>query len=381
MSGSFTREHAAPSGPRVVVLTDIATPYVVAVLNALAQICDLIVLFEAASGSRGQDWRLDHVVRFRYQVLGGRAIRRGSPDATDWYPTPRTLRAIARIRPQAVISGGFSFPSLYAAAYCAVTRTGLVIQSDGTRRSEAGFGLAQRLSRALLSRLARGALANSEAAAERFIELGFPPACVFRAPHATDMEPYWTVARSRCYERRDALRLLTVGRLIERKGVDRLLQAVQEARSRGAEIRLTIVGTGPEESALRTLAAKLGLADVRWRGFADQGELPALYREADAFAFPTLWDPFGIVLLEAAATGLPVVASPHAGATAELIRDDVSGVIVDPDDVPGMANALVRLAADPAARERMGRAAHAATLSRTAAAAAGGYLEAARAVM
>ena len=75
-----------------------------------------------------------------------------------------------------------------------------------------------------------------------------------------------------------------------------------------------VVGSGPEEAALRALTADLGLVEaVEFLGFVDQPGLPAVYEAADAFAFPTLDDPFGVVLLEAAASGLPLVASPFGG--------------------------------------------------------------------
>jgi glycosyltransferase involved in cell wall biosynthesis len=137
------------------------------------------------------------------------------------------------------------------------------------------------------------------------------------------------------------------------------------------------VGSGPEEPRLRELAADLGLGtDVEFRGFVDQPELAAVYAEADIFAFPTLDDPFGIVVLEAAAAGLPVVASPFGGATLDLIEDGHNGFVIDPNDIVGWACALTRLADDPSLRQRLGSRAHQVTLTRTSAHAAEGYVEA-----
>ena len=107
----------------------------------------------------------------------------------------------------------------------------------------------------------------------------------------------------------------------------------------GADIRLIMAGVGPEETRLRSLAGALGIS-VTWRGFVDQPDLPRLYAEADAFAFPTLDDPFGVVLIEAAAAGLPLVASPFGGATEDLVRDGVNGFVIDPtaDDGHGRSD-------------------------------------------
>jgi glycosyltransferase involved in cell wall biosynthesis len=348
-----------------------------AVLGCLSDRCDLTVLFCARSGTRGLAWDLS-AMPFRHRVVGGLALHRRWIDATDLYPSPRILAALVRSRPDVIVSGGFSFPSLYAAGYGRVARVGLVVHSDGTASSEAGIGRGQRITRRILARASQAAAGNSARAVERFVELGWASDRVFLAPHSTNVEPFHAVARSSPYGTDTSLDVLHVGRLIPRKGIDRLLDAAHEARGKGADVRLTIVGSGPEEARLRAQAERLDVP-VAWHGFVDQQGLPAHYAAAGAFAFPTLDDPFGIVLLEAAASGLPLVASPHGGATHDLVREGETGFIVDPDDVAAHARALVALAGDPALRERMGCAAHAVTRNRTPQATADAYLRAAEA--
>jgi glycosyltransferase involved in cell wall biosynthesis len=368
------------SGLRVTFLTDIPTPYMLAVLGTLARHCELTAIFCARSGTRAMGWHVPASLPFRYRIAGGFAIRRRTTDNTDIYVSPRILAAVARSRPDVVISGGFSAPSVYAALYCAMSRAGLVIHSDGTSTSEAGYGFGRMTTRRLLARLATAAAGNSELACRRFVELGWPADRVFRAPHSTNVAPLHAVARTRRYRREPGLRLLTVGRLIPRKGIDRLLHAVAAARSSGAEVELIVVGAGPDEGDLRRRAANMAVP-VDWRGFVDQPELPSIYGEADAFAFPTLGDPFGIVLLEAAASGLPVVASPRAGATWDLVEDGRTGFVVDPDDIARHGATLARLAGEPGLRETLGRNAYRATADRTPEATARGYLAAAVATL
>jgi glycosyltransferase involved in cell wall biosynthesis len=349
-----------------------------AVFEALAERADLTVLFCSVSGTRAMPWSTTQL-NFEHRVVGGRAIRRSTPDAADIYPSPRVLRALAETRCEVIISGGFSFPSLYAAGYRHLGRRRLLIHSDGTARSEASIGRGQRLTRMLLSRFADGAIGNSKQAVQRFVDLGFAP--VFEAPHSTVMAPFIAVARRRVYGASRQLRLITAGRLIPRKGVDRLLRAVALAREQGAAVKLTVVGAGEEDTRLRLLAAELGLEDVAWIGFVQQQELPALFAQADAFAFPTLDDPFGIVLLEAAASGMALLASPHGGATGDLLACAETGLVVDPDDTDAFAAGVAQLAGDPSMRERMGRAALAVAELRTPAHTADAYLSAARAVL
>lgn len=122
-------------------------------------------------------------------------------------------------------------------------------------------------------------------------------------------------------------------------------------------VKLLAVGRG-DKSYYRALAAKLGVADrLTLRDPIRQVE--TVFQAADAFAFPTLYEPFGMVITEALACGLPVITTGGAGA-AELIRPGVNGFLVtDPHDVPALACRLRRLADDPPQRQALGQAARA----------------------
>jgi len=295
---------------RVALVTDIPTPYMLEVLKALGSLVDLAVVFCSRTGSRGMPWEAGEELPFEHQVIDGLTVRSDAPDRPDYYLSPRVLRALASSRAEAVISFGFSIPTAYAAAYCRRRRAPLIIYSDGTSEYESGLGRHQLVARAVLLRAASACVALSKPAAARFVELGVRPERIFLAPHSSTLDRLWRIAEEREYERGDQVTVLTAGRLVPHKGVDKLLAAVAEARTRHPAIRLVVVGTGPEEERLRKLAAELDL-DAEFAGFVDHAEMPTRYAEADVFAFPTLDDPFGIVLLEAAAAGRGCRWSPR----------------------------------------------------------------------
>jgi glycosyltransferase involved in cell wall biosynthesis len=370
--------------PQVVFITDIVTPYMVAVLEALAKRVHLTAVFCARAGSRGAGWAFDEPFPFRFRLLDGPAVRLRGRDAADIYPNPKILRVLIAERPAAVISGAFSLPTILAAAYARLTGARLIIHSDGTAYSERGLGWGQLLARHALLREATACVGNSQPAVQRFVGLGALPDRVFHAPHTTNIAPLHAVARKRFAspdpDARTAV-VLHVGRLIPRKGITRLLQAMARATPH-ASLRLVLVGDGSDGPRLRRLAQELGITrDVEFRGFVDQPALPEVYAEADIFAFPTLSDPFGIALLEAAGAGLPLVASPFGGATLELIEDGRNGFIREPDDIVGWSDALVALARDPHLRRMLGTRAHEATLDRTPDAAAARYADAVHAAL
>jgi glycosyltransferase involved in cell wall biosynthesis len=153
-----------------------------------------------------------------------------------------------------------------------------------------------------------------------------------------------------------ALRVLVVGRLVSGKGYSLLLEALADVVARGRDVTLEIVGEGPAGEALRARAAELGVEErVRWLGAVGQDEIRRHYEEADAFCLPSFAEGVPVVLMEAMAMQLPVVATRIAGIP-ELIEDGVSGLLVAPARAGELAEALDRLAASPELRSDLGRA-------------------------
>lgn len=151
--------------------------------------------------------------------------------------------------------------------------------------------------------------------------------------------------------------ILSVARQYRRKNTASLLRAVGRLRPTWPDVRLRIVGEGPELDNLRDLSDQLRLGDsVRFVGSVDG--LEALQREyatADVFCLPSLQEGFGIVFLEAMAAGLPIVAA-RAGAAPEVIPHDEVALLVDPDDDAALAEALEHLLANVGLRRALGAA-------------------------
>jgi glycosyltransferase involved in cell wall biosynthesis len=191
------------------------------------------------------------------------------------------------------------------------------------------------------------------------------------------MDPYWAVGAER-EATEGPLRFLFVGRLIEGKGLDLLLEAFADASGSCPEASLWIVGSGPLKPMLQRICERRGAENVTFSGFVDQASLPALYAEAHVFVFPTLGDTFGMAMLEAAAAGLAIISSPWAGANDHLVEEEVSGTIIDPIDRAGLTQALVRLAGDSHLVAAWGREAHDRSRAHSPQETAAGYLNAIR---
>jgi len=153
-----------------------------------------------------------------------------------------------------------------------------------------------------------------------------------------------------------AIVVAAVGSLIHRKGLDILLRAMNSLRDDPADIRLLIVGEGPERRSLQELASRLGVAEVtHFLGLRE--DVAAIYRDAaDIATLASRRESFGLSLAEAGAVGIPAVATNVDGIP-EVLVDEVTGLLVPSEDQVALAAALRRLAHDPALRQRLGRAA------------------------
>ena len=156
----------------------------------------------------------------------------------------------------------------------------------------------------------------------------------------------------------DPFTILFCGRLNgphEQKGVDVLLKSFPTVlKSHKAE--LNIIGTGPRLAQYQALAGELGISkEVHFLGFVEHQEMPRQYQQANLFVLPSRRESFGLVLAEAMACGLPVVATT-AGAIPEVVEDGVTGLLVPSDDAEAFAAAVVSLLSDHKRMKAMGTA-------------------------
>jgi glycosyltransferase involved in cell wall biosynthesis len=179
-------------------------------------------------------------------------------------------------------------------------------------------------------------------------------------PFAAALEPPTAVAYRRA-QASEPFELLFVGRLVERKGVHVLLQALAHAPFR-ANVRLEVLGDGPERTRLEDDAARLGLRDrVRFRGLVTQREKEESLARCDALVLPAVIDDKGdtegqgVVVLEAMLCAKPVIAS-RIGGIVDMVREQETGWLVPPEDPTGLQTALAQCIADPSQAARMGRA-------------------------
>lgn len=183
--------------------------------------------------------------------------------------------------------------------------------------------------------------------------LGIPTAAISVVPCGVDLSRFRPKGPAEARGRQ--WRLVTVGRLVPRKGLDLVITALAQLVADGIDAELVIVGgsggaesigADPEATRLQRLADELGVAErVDLRGQVSRDAMPPLLRSADAVVCTPWYEPFGIVPLEAMACGIPVIAS-SVGGLIDTVVDGVTGVHVPPRDPEAIATALSSLLSD-----------------------------------
>lgn len=178
------------------------------------------------------------------------------------------------------------------------------------------------------------------------VDLGTRGVVVHNGVRVSDFTDAIACGRGRPY-------LFAIGRLVSQKGFDVLLRAFRKVIDHRDDIDLLIAGEGAERPSLTMLADELGLGPrVEFVGAVDREVVPSLFKGAVAFVLPSLHEPFGIVNLEAMASGIPVLAT-RVGGVAEIVEHEVSGLLVSPASSDDLAAAIERVVADGGLRSRL----------------------------
>lgn len=295
-----------------------------------------------------------HEVRVWAPVLNG-AHPPGVP--YDLVPLPRVFwqlyRQLRHWQPDRVIVGHTAWPLLLAARLALPDRYLAIAYGNDFLAAQ------RRWYRPLVNRLlasARAVVTISRYSAQRLHALGIPdPRVIYPGTDPARFSPPPVPPGL-------PLTLLSVGRLVRRKGLDVAIRTVHRLREDFPDIQYLIVGRGPERHALHRLVRRLKLeGHVHLLGAVPAEELPEVYRRAHVFVLPLRpereahsVESFGMVFLEAAATAIPSVAGNNGGA-AEAVRNGETGIVVPAGNEQAVYEAVRRLLSEETLRQRMGQ--------------------------
>lgn len=340
---------------RILYMTNIPSPYRVEFFNELGKYCDLTVLFERRE-AKGRDaaW-----LKGTFENFTGIFLK-GVPIANESALCPVAIKYLHNGNFDGIIIGGYSTPTaILSIQYLAMHRMPFMLNSDGGMVKDDGK-IKYAVKRYLISR-ASAWLSTGKTTDEYLIHYGAKQDRIRRYPF-TSLRAADILAKPVDEGEKAILRLelgmtekkivLSVGQFIHRKGFDVLIKASDNLSD---DVGVYIVGGEPTPEYLM-MKDDLKLDRVHFIGFKQKDELKKYYAAADLFVLPTREDIWGLVVNEAMAAGLPIVATNRCNAGLELVSDGVNGYIIPIDDAAALAERINEVFANPIKQKAMAEA-------------------------
>lgn len=304
---------------RIVLVTNAPTPYRNPIYEECHRISDASFHFVfCVARERNRQWSIPSLGA-PSTVLAAGSVRNDGLNHS--YFTWRILKIIRRLRPDAVITCGFSPVFLLAQIYCAFHRVPHVYMTDGTLDSERGLSAVHRILRKVVFGFSKAFIGASKGSFELFSSYGIKPDQMFRSslcarPRVVPIRPF---------DQRETT-LLLVGSLDSRKNPEFAVHVAIALKTRGFPVSVAFAGSGPlqENCSVLLIANEI---PHRFYGHLEGDELANLYSDARILFLPSKLDAWGVVANEAFQAGTPVICSPHCGVAGDLVVDGFNGYV------------------------------------------------------
>lgn len=313
---------------KVAMITNIPSPYRVDLFHYIQTHIDDFS-FHVIYTNRNEDnrcWDIPEEKFINTHILESKILKVRNQLDTRYIHFPGNVgKVLSEITPDVVIAFEYNPAALQALFWCRVHGKKFIHLTDGTLHSERNINLVQKLARKIICSNADACIASSTKAKEKLRAWGVPEEKIFISLLTVDISPYLGLKREPVPGR-----LLYVGSMIPRKGLDLLVDALPYVNE---AVELRVVGNGTEDQiqALKRTAAQKCVANkLTFCGFLQGETLLEEYRKAQVFVLPTREDCFGLVLLEAMCAGLPIVASKYADGAYDIVAEGRNGYIADP---------------------------------------------------
>lgn len=351
-------------GNEILLITNIPNPYRIPLFNELKRQLEgkklrLKVIF-GAWGYERRKWTVDmSECDFDYEVLTSKKIHHSNPEKTDSFSYSGLGRIISRERPLAVITNAFSIATTKLWLRSWFKQTKYIIWSGAINRNNRPESVLRRLQRKILIRRASGFVAYGTKAKEYLRSLGANIEKIHIGINTVDtgfFETKTIMIRKQLGNKTKKKHVLYIGNLIGGKRVDHVLYVVRDLSMQRQGFVVELVGSGEGLDSLRSLAQKLHIENlVKFVGFKQKSDIPQHLARADCFLFPTGYDIWGLVLVEAMAAGLPCIASIHAGVTHDLIKNGVTGFAMDFAETEKVAEKIHWILENPELSREIGK--------------------------
>lgn len=323
---------------KVVFITNIPSPYRVDMfyyIQTHIKELDFSVIY-TSTGDANRHWSVEQdKVRNSYFLKSKVINIKNDIDIRSVHIPSKIAPVLNKIKPEVVIAMEYNPAALKSLVWCKLHKVPFIHLTDGTLYSERNIGKVQKCARRIICKYADAFIASSTKSKEKLMAWGVDEKEIFVSLLTVDITKFLDMVKKPIPGR-----ILYVGSMVKRKGLDLLIDALSYVEK---EYELRIVGNGTEMEYehLRKLATEKGVdQNIVWCGFKEGEDLIDEYRHAQIFVLPTREDCYGLVILEAMCSGLPIVTSKYADGSYDIVQDGINGYIVDPYDKKDLGSAI-----------------------------------------
>ena len=324
---------------RVAIITNIPAPYRVDFFDFLQKnyIDYHFTIIYSSKNEDNRTWKIDEEKMNHCVFLTSITIKiRKRYDNYYLHIPVGVAKVLDEIKPDVVVGSEYNPTILQALYYCKRKKIPFVSWTDGTLFSERNRNFVQKFLRRYVIAKADSYIGSSTKSKEAQIYYGADERKCHISFLSVDVEKYIQEPQGKGIGK-----ILYVGSLIERKGVDLLLQALVRVEN---SFELYLAGNGDEKENLEHLSDELGIKQkIHFLGQLSREELLTHYADSDLFVLPTREDCFALVILEAICSKLPIVCSKYADGAYDMIREGENGYVIDPYNAKEFAEKIDRL--------------------------------------
>ena len=311
---------------KLAILVNAIAPTRIPTFSTLAKRFDTLVLHGGTEPNR--HWIVDAPpdLKTRRVFTIQTPVRRksgvaGVPDTTYLHLNIGIISSLLKFRPDVIVTNEFGLRTLIAITYGKIARVPVWVWWGGTLHTERFTSTLKKFVRQVIVRGSKHWISYGMTSTEYLESIGVQRSQILQVQNCVPQDAFLVDVKQPSLWFRDKTRpvILSVGQLIQRKGLDKLIEACGRLKRKGHSFSLVIVGGGPERDNLQALAKSYELEDCQFIPDKPQAALNEIYRSSDVFVFPTLEDVWGLVVNEALWAGLPVLCSKYAGCAPEIV--------------------------------------------------------------
>lgn len=346
---------------RLLLITNIISPYRIPVFNYLGKVEDLdfkvIFLTETENNRKWKVYKKE--INFKYKTLKGFSFYIQSKEMPIYFNWG-LWKELRRFKPDAICICGYHYlATIEALIYAKLNNIPITLWAGSHLLS--GFiknPLSNLYKKMIISRF-NSYVTYGTAAKEQIIRYGANPEKIFVGCNSVDVK--WFIRKSQEFKedeikemkkRYPPKNILYVGNFIAHKGVLNLIKAFQKLNM--DNVGLILVGDGIEKSVYLKYIKEHQIKNVFFEGFVQKEDIVKYYKTADVFVLPSFNEVWGLVVNEAMACGLPVISSKLAGVTQDLVKDGINGYGFDPNSIDELAKKLKFILTNEELTKQMG---------------------------